>query len=167
MLVGDIVLALPLRKSHHRDLALGGEPQDRSDKLLADRVRQTRRRETRPPVASEKRRDPARVAQLAHIPVAVHPIDALQLEHHVLAQHIRGRQRYAHHQLRSWGPRPLRGTYRTARLMTGTASRPERPATGAYTPGASQRGPLTSRRPPHRSHGPPANTPRRAGAKPR
>src|ERR1700739_1831818 len=29
------------------------------------------------------------------------------------------------------GPRPLGGTYRTTRFMTGTASRPERPATGA------------------------------------
>src|SRR5450755_3769206 len=30
------------------------------------------------------------------------------------------------------GPRPLGGTYRTTRSTTGTASRPERPATGAY-----------------------------------
>ena len=92
MLVGEIVLALPLLKAHHRDLALGGEPVDGGDKLLADRVRQSRRGERRPPVVGKERRDPTRVGQLAHVRVAVHPIDAIQLEHHVLGQHIRGRQ---------------------------------------------------------------------------
>ena len=109
MLVRDVVLALPLLKAHHRNLALGGEPLDRRDELLADRVRQAGRRERGPPMMGKERGRATRVGQLAHVRVAIHPIDALQLEDHVLAQHVCGRQGYAHHQLRSSGSTPPRG----------------------------------------------------------
>jgi hypothetical protein len=92
MLVGHVVFALFLLKAHQRDLVLGDEPVDRHDKLLADRIRQTRRRETRPAVVGKERGDPTRVGQLAHIGVAIHAIDAIQLEDHMVAQHACGRQ---------------------------------------------------------------------------
>ena len=91
MLVGNVVFALPLLKAHHRDRALGGKPVDRRDELLADRVRQTRRRETRPPMAGKERGHPTRIGELAHIGVAIHAIDAVQLEDHVVGQHVCGR----------------------------------------------------------------------------
>ena len=92
MLLGDVVLALPLLESHHRDLARGGEGLDRGDKLLADLLRQTRRGERRPTMLGEERRDPTRVGQLRHIRVAVDPIDAFQLGRDVLGEHVRGGQ---------------------------------------------------------------------------
>jgi hypothetical protein len=92
MLQRDIVFALPLLEPHDRDLTPGGEPLDRGDELLTNRVRQTRRGERRTAMLCEEAGDPRRVGQLGHVRVAVDAIDAVQLEHHVLAEHLSGRQ---------------------------------------------------------------------------
>jgi len=87
--MGHVVFALTLLEVHHRDAVLRGVTVDRRHERLADRVGQHRRGERRPPVAGEKRRRARRIGQPRHVQVAVHPVDAVQLEHHMLGQHIR------------------------------------------------------------------------------
>ena len=43
-----------------------------------------------PQVAADEPHDPLRPLQLRHIQVAIHPVDRLQLEHHVISQHTAG-----------------------------------------------------------------------------
>jgi len=51
------------------------------------------------------------------------PVDALDINPHVLGEDIGSAAGYRHRQLRSWS-RPARATYRTERLLTGTAPPP-------------------------------------------
>ncbi len=90
------------------------------------------------------------VLQLRHVDVAIHPIDALHLERHMIIEDIADAARYRHHRLRSDG-RPADQPTATGGSYTGPARRSRSKPRPAGAP----------HQPKHR------HTTRRAGAKPR
>jgi hypothetical protein len=57
---------------------------DRGGERLGDRVHQRRRRELGTAVPDEERRGPGRVLQPGLVDVQVEPVDALDLQHHMV-----------------------------------------------------------------------------------
>jgi hypothetical protein len=58
------------------------------DEGLGHRIHQRRRGELVTPTPDEEDRDPAAVLQPGLIDVQVHPVDALDLQHHVIRQDV-------------------------------------------------------------------------------
>ena len=107
----DVVLTLTLGELDHRHVALAAEPVDRGDERLADRIHQRRGGERRTPMPAQEPHHPVHVLQPRLIHVQIQPVDALDLQRHVLIKDIADAARYRHHKLRSTG-RPIRVTYR-------------------------------------------------------
>ena len=115
----DVVLALALREVDPRNTVGAGESVHRGAERVGD-LRQRRGRGDRQPQPPLQVADqPDGVLQLRHIDVAVHPVDAVHLEDHMLGQDITGRSRYRH----LWAP-----------LETGGRQRPTNRAMRFHTP---------------------------------
>src|SRR4029077_16635512 len=140
--------ALPLGEvdpGHPVDL---GETVHRRTERVGDLRQRCGRRDRQPQLPLDVTDQPSRELQVRDIDVQIHPVDALDLELHMLAKDIADRSRYGHDGLRSDG--------RPAGQLTATC--------GSYT-----RPVRRSRSPTDRSPNSPAaeDTTRRAGAKPR
>ncbi len=88
VLMHHVVLALPLGEVHHRDLVSPGERVDRRDERLRDRPEHRRGRDRIAQVVMDEPDQRPRMLQRRHIHVAVHPIDALDLQRHMPGQNI-------------------------------------------------------------------------------
>ena len=112
-------------QTHHRDLAVSGEPVDAGDKLLADRIRQSRRGERRLPVVGKERRDPTRVGQLAHVRLpCCHKSDRCNP-----ARRPRARQAHPRQTGVTSSPAPVVGVHApSGAAIAQRGSRPGRPA---------------------------------------
>src|SRR3954470_6890060 len=100
MLGGNIILALPFAKLHHRNLSLFREYLHRRDKVFADRVHQGAGNK---PVSSMVAEEPDHAQfplQLRYVHVQVHPVDSLDLQADVIGKHFRYASWYAHFRLR-------------------------------------------------------------------
>lgn len=64
------------------------ETVDRPDEVLGHRVHQRPRRERHAPMSLEEPNHPRGVHQARLVQVEIHPVDALQLENHVLAENL-------------------------------------------------------------------------------
>jgi hypothetical protein len=88
VLVHDIVLALALGEVHPRHLLVAGEPAQRGAERVGDLSQRGGGGDRQPQLALHIAQQPGRELQLRNIDVAVHPVDALDLEQHVVGQHI-------------------------------------------------------------------------------
>jgi len=86
ILLRDVVLALVLAKAHQVNPAVGHEMLDGPHEGRGLRCHCRRRGETLAEVAAQVPHHAAHALQLRHVDVEVHPVDALALEHDVLAQ---------------------------------------------------------------------------------
>jgi hypothetical protein len=102
-LVGDVVLALALRKADQFQAAGGDEAVDVSDERLGHRVHQRGRGVVVAAVADEEALHPTAVGQPGLPHIQVHPVDRLHLEHHMIVEDIGDAARYGHPGLRSTG----------------------------------------------------------------
>lgn len=93
VLVHDVVLALPLGEADHRDVVRGGIASDVGDELAGHRGNESGRGDGEAPVPHEVAGHLTGALQLGDVDVEVHPVDALDLEQHVLAQHLSDRAR--------------------------------------------------------------------------
>ena len=80
----DIVLALPLREVHPRDALTGGEAVHGSREPVGDLRQRRGGRDRQAELPVHVTHQPAGVLQLRDVDIQVHPVDALDLEHHVL-----------------------------------------------------------------------------------
>ncbi len=88
MLMGDLVLALALHEVHPRHLLVTGETTHRGAERVGDLPQRGGGRDRQPQLALHITQQPRRELQLRDINVAVHPLDALHLEHHVIGEDI-------------------------------------------------------------------------------
>ena len=88
VLVGDVVLALALLEPDQVDPLVLAEALDVLDEALGERVHEGRGGEGVAQVAPEEADDTHLVLEFWHVHVEVHPIDGLDLEGHVVAQHV-------------------------------------------------------------------------------
>jgi hypothetical protein len=86
--VQDVVLALTLDEVHPRHLIHGREPVDRRNEPVGDLRQRCRRGDLHTKLALQIADQSRRVLQLGHIDVQVHPVDALDLEPHVIGKDI-------------------------------------------------------------------------------
>ena len=85
--LGEVVLAFPAEVHQVQAVRLR-EVVDVRDEGLGDRVHQRGRGVLVTPVPDEEDRDPAAALQPGLIDVQVHPVDALDLQHHVIGQDV-------------------------------------------------------------------------------
>ena len=83
-----LVLALPLREVQQRHVVGCGEVVDVGDELFGHRCDQGGRGDREPAMAHQEPDDLAGALQLRHEDVEVHPVDALDLEPHMIGEHI-------------------------------------------------------------------------------
>src|SRR5215218_3035603 len=132
-LLREVVLALALGERHQLQPARGDEAVDVGDERLGHRIHQRRRGVVVAAVADEEALHPAAVGQSGLPHVEIHPVDALQLEDHMLVEDISDAARYRHDWLRSTGgqhgpPTALSGSYTgPARRSRSQSRRPEPP----------------------------------------
>jgi hypothetical protein len=88
VLVHHIVLALPLDEADHRHTPLPGERGDRRDERLRDWSERRRRRQRITQVVVNEPDQRPRMLQRGHVHVAVHPINALNLQRHMMGEDI-------------------------------------------------------------------------------
>jgi hypothetical protein len=86
--VHHVVLALALAEVHPRHPEVPSEAAHRRAERVGDLPQRRGRGDRQPELALDVAEQPAGVLQLRHVDVAVHPIDALDLEHHVIGQDI-------------------------------------------------------------------------------
>ena len=140
----DVVLALPLLEGNQIDAFVVDELIDVANERFRHRRHRRRRRKTLAPMNPQVAHHSAHRLQMRHVDIQVHPVDRLDLQHHMVTQDFRHRSWYAHRGLRSsTGPR----THELRALIT--RARPCRLDRSPLTPPA------------------PANTPRRSEAEPR
>ncbi len=80
----DIVLALPPGEVHPRDPLIGGTAVHRGGEPIGDPRQRGRRGDRQAELPVHVTHQPASELQLRDIHVEVHPVDALDLEDHVL-----------------------------------------------------------------------------------
>jgi hypothetical protein len=88
VLVHDVVLALALDELHPRHLLVAGEAAHRRTERVGDLPQRCGRGDRQPGLALDVADQPTSVLQLRHVHVAVHPVDALDLEHHMISEDI-------------------------------------------------------------------------------
>jgi hypothetical protein len=103
MLVHDVVFALTPNELDHRHSMVAGVAADPRGERVADLPQRRGRRDRQPQLPVHEPHQPGRVLQLRHEHVEIHPIDALDLEHHMIVEDIGHTARYRHHGLRSDG----------------------------------------------------------------
>src|SRR5664280_1343953 len=87
-LLGELVLALSLGESDQLQATRGDEVVNVGHERLAHGIHQRGRGITVAAMADEEPHDSAAVGQSGHPDVEIHPIDALDLEGHVVGEHI-------------------------------------------------------------------------------
>jgi hypothetical protein len=90
---GHMILALSRGEPHQVQPAGGDEMADVRGERRRHRRHQRRGSEPGAPVPDEERGDPRAVLQPRLIQAEVHPVDRLDLEQHVVSQHIGGTTR--------------------------------------------------------------------------
>ena len=80
----DVVLALGLDEVHPRDLMPPGEGVHLLDEAVGDLSQRRSRGDRQPELLVDEADQPARVLQPRNVDVAVHPVNALNLESDVL-----------------------------------------------------------------------------------
>jgi hypothetical protein len=88
VVVHHVVLALPLGEAHQRHVVGCGEVVDVGDELPRHRRHQRGRGDREAPVAHQEPRHLAGALQLRPEHAPVHPVDGLDLEHHLLGHDI-------------------------------------------------------------------------------
>ena len=88
VLVHHVVLALALDEVHPRHTLVGGETMDRGTERVGHLGQRRGRGDRQPQLPVDVTDDPSRVLQLRNVHVQVHPVDALNLEGHVLGEDI-------------------------------------------------------------------------------
>lgn len=114
--MGDVVLALALGEVDQVQALVIDEPVDPRDERVGHRVHQGGGGKRHPPVALEEPDHTAGVHQLGLVEVQVHAVDAVELEHDVVIEHVGHSGGYGHHGLRSTqafnGQQPLQAVQR-------------------------------------------------------
>ena len=109
ILLRNIVLVLPLLESHQIDALAPNKFLDVANERFCHRRHRRRRGKPLPPVTAQVTHHGAHRLQMRNVDVEVHPVDPLDLQHHVIAQDIRHRSCHTHCGLRSsTGPRTHR-----------------------------------------------------------
>jgi hypothetical protein len=98
--LGDVVRALAPFEVHEGHACLIGERLERSDEPGADRGHQRRARDRLAAVVAEEAEHTRHPLEAWHIDVQVQPIEAFDLEGHVITQDGRHGLGYAHRRLR-------------------------------------------------------------------
>ena len=88
VLVHHVVLALPPREVHPRHVLGLGEPVHRRHERVRDLPQRHRRRNRQAQLAVDVGHQPTGVLQARDVDVEVHPVDRLDLEHHMLSKDI-------------------------------------------------------------------------------
>jgi hypothetical protein len=86
----DIVLVLAFHEVHPRHLLVAGEAAHGGAERVGDLPQWGGGGDRQPQLALHVAQQPRRELQLRDIDVAVHPVDALDLEHHVVSKDIGG-----------------------------------------------------------------------------
>ena len=84
----DVVLALTLAEVHPRHPLIPGEAAHRRGEHVGDLSQRRGRGDRQAELALDVAEQAAGVLQLGNVDVAVHPVDALHLEHHMIGQDI-------------------------------------------------------------------------------
>jgi hypothetical protein len=122
----DVVFALPLDEVDPADLVRLRESVDLCDEPVADRSQRCSRGDRQAEMLLNKADHPAHMLQPQLLHVAVHPVDALNLEHHMISEDISNSARYRHDGLRSDG-RPAGQPTAPSGSYTGPARRSRSP----------------------------------------
>ncbi|MGA9311686.1 MAG: hypothetical protein WBV74_15115 [Pseudonocardiaceae bacterium] len=88
VLVHDVVFALALDEVHPRHLLVAGEPTHRGTERVGDLPQRRGGRDRQLQLALHIPQQARRELQLRDINIAIHPVDAPHLEHHVIGQDI-------------------------------------------------------------------------------
>jgi hypothetical protein len=88
VLMHDVVLALTLHKIDQRHSVRTGVAADPLNEVLAHRRHQRGGRDLKPPLPGQEPDDLSDALQLRDIDVQIHPVEGLDLEHHVLGEDI-------------------------------------------------------------------------------
>ena len=84
----DLVLALPLDEVHPRHPLISGEPAHRVAERISDPPQRRGGRDRQPQLALHISQHTRRELQLRDINVAIHPVDAPHLKHHMISEDI-------------------------------------------------------------------------------
>jgi hypothetical protein len=106
VLVHHVVLTLPPGEVDPGHLLVAGEPVYRRAEPVADLGQRRGRGDRQPQLPVYVGDQTSRVLQPGDVDVAVHPVDALDLENHMIVQDIANTARYIHDGLRSEIRRP-------------------------------------------------------------
>jgi hypothetical protein len=88
VLVHHVVLALALDEVHPRHNVVAGEAAHRRAERVGDLPERGGRGDRQTELTLDVAQQTTRVLQLGHVNVAVHPVDALDLEHHMISEDI-------------------------------------------------------------------------------
>ncbi len=86
--MSDVVFAFPGSEVDQVDAVIGDEPVDVGHEGFRDRVHQRRGHEREPAMALEEADHPQLVLQTGLIEVQVHPVDALDLQGHMIRKNV-------------------------------------------------------------------------------
>jgi hypothetical protein len=86
--VRNVVFALSLGEVDQRHSLIAGETAKTLDERPADRLQQRRRRKPVTPMLAQARHHATDELQLRHVHVQEHPVDALDLQGHVVGQNV-------------------------------------------------------------------------------
>ena len=84
----DVVLALALDEVHPGHVLVTGEAAHRRAERVGDLPQRCGRGDRQPELALDVAKQATGVLQLRDVDVAVHPVDALHLEHHMISKDI-------------------------------------------------------------------------------
>jgi hypothetical protein len=96
VLLHHVILALTLTELHHRNLLLFGEALHGGYEGFGHRVHQSRGSELVAAMKTKELRHATFALQHRHVDVEVHPVDALQLEGHMILENVGNALWYAH-----------------------------------------------------------------------
>jgi hypothetical protein len=88
VLVHDVVLALTLAEVDHRETVIDGVATNAGDEVLAHRRHQRRGRDLETPMPGQEPDDLSDALQFRDVDVQIHPVEGLDLEHHMVRQDI-------------------------------------------------------------------------------
>jgi hypothetical protein len=86
--VHHVVFALAFDEVHPGHLLVTGEAAHRHAERVGDLPQRGRGGDRQPELALDVAQQPTGMLQLRHVHVAVHPVDALDLEHQVIGQDV-------------------------------------------------------------------------------
>ena len=92
-----VVLALSFDEVHPRNLLRRCETMHLTGEPVGDLGQRCGRGNREPELTLHVAEQPTSVLQLRHVDVAVHPVDALHLEPHMIGKHFGDAAHYGHH----------------------------------------------------------------------